>query len=184
MICQHRAQDDLTVIEIDKQVIQMAEDSRLFTYLRDCLPQKVNLIEDDGRLAVEKLPDSSQNLLVLDAFNSDAIPVHLMTLEAFTLYHKKLKENGVILVNISNRHLDLMPVLSAIARHLDYAVFHIDHRGDPGLGQFNSSWALLTMNQDIAMRLMQDSPWQFMAFNSELLWTDDYSNIIPLLRFH
>ncbi len=182
MICQHRETDKVTVIEIDEQVIQIAEDARFFTYLRDC-PAKATLIKNDGRLAIENLKDYSQDILVLDAFNSDAIPVHLMTLEAFRLYQKKLTENGIILVNISNRHLDVLPVLNAIGHSLDFMVFQLTHTGNPKLGQFNSEWALLTMNQDFAFQLMKGTSWKFVGDSQQMLWTDDYSNIIPLLRW-
>jgi spermidine synthase len=182
MICQFRETDHLNVIEIDQQVIDLAENPQLFTYLRDCAAP-TQLIKDDGRLALNKLPDNSQQLIILDAFNSDAIPVHLMTLEAFTMYHQKLTENGVILVNLSNRHLQLLPVLNAVGRSLDMMVFYLVHKGDPKLGQFNSEWALLTMNQPLAMKLMQGTGWRFVADNEQLLWTDDYSNIVPLFKW-
>ncbi|KTD57862.1 spermidine synthase [Legionella shakespearei] len=182
MVCQFRETDHLNVIEIDQQVIDLAENPQLFTYLRDC-PVPTQLIKDDGRLALNKLPDASQQLIILDAFNSDAIPVHLMTLEAFTMYKKKSAENGVILVNLSNRHLQLLPVLNAVGRSLDMMVFYLVHKGDPKLGQFNSEWALLTMNQPLAMKLMQGTGWRFVADNEQLLWTDDYSNIVPLFKW-
>lgn len=182
MVCQFRATDRLNVIEIDQQVIDLANNPQLFTYMRDC-PSTVKVIKDDGRLALAKIPDGSQQLIVLDAFNSDAIPVHLMTLEAFTLYKKKITDEGVILVNLSNRHLQLLPVLNAAGRSLDMMVFYLVHKGDPKLGQFNSEWALLTTNQPLAFKLMNGTGWRFVADNKQLLWTDDYSNIVPLLKW-
>lgn len=182
MVCQHRASDELHVIEIDQQVIDLAKNSKMFTYLRDC-PAKTHVIRSDGRLAIERLPNHSQHLLVLDAFNSDAIPVHLMTLEAFSAYKNKILDNGVILVNVSNRHLNILPVLNGIARSLDFMLFHLSHKGDARLGQFNSEWALLTTNQDFAFQLMNHTEWRFVADDPKLLWSDDYSNIIPLLRW-
>lgn len=183
MVCQFRETDHLNVIEIDQQVIDLAENPQLFTYLRDCPVPTTQLLKDDGRLALNKLPDNSQNLIILDAFNSDAIPVHLMTLEAFTMYKRKSTADGVILVNLSNRHLQLLPVLNAMGRSLDMMVFYLVHKGDPKLGQFNSEWALLTMNQPLAMKLMQGTGWRFVADNKQLLWTDDYSNIVPLFKW-
>lgn len=182
MVCQFRSEDRLRIIEIDDQVIQLAKNTQLFTYLRDCPPQ-VELIKNDGRLAVEQLADRSQKLLIVDAFNSDAIPVHLLTLEAFTLYKQKITADGLILVNLSNRHLELLPVLTAAGRSLDLMVFYIVHHGNPSLGQFDSEWALLTMNQDLAFQLMNGSNWRFVAGDGQFLWTDDYSNLIPLLKW-
>lgn len=182
LACQFRKEDQLKMIEIDDQVIALAKNAQLFTYLQDC-PAQMEIIKNDGRLAVEQLADGSQNLLILDAFNSDAIPVHLMTLEAFTLYKQKITEEGVILVNLSNRHLDLLPVITAAGRSLDLMVFHLMHQGDISLAQFSSEWALLTMNENFAFRLMKNTNWRFVAGDKEFLWTDDYSNLIPLLRW-
>jgi spermidine synthase len=180
--CQFRKDDFVNLIEIDEQVIEIAENSRLFTYLRDC-PPRINLIKNDGRLAVEQLADGSQKLLIVDAFNSDAIPVHLITLEAFSLYQRKISKDGAILVNLSNRHLQLLPVLTAAGRALDLLVFHLIHTGNPAKGEFPSEWALLTMNEDLVFRLTQNSQWRFVASDKQFLWTDDYSNIIPLLKW-
>ncbi len=182
MICQFRDKDQLKVIEIDKQVIDLASNPELFTFIRDC-PAKAHIIKDDGRLALGRIADASQQLIILDAFNSDAIPVHLMTLEAFTIYKQKLGENGVILVNLSNRHLQILPVLNSIARSLDMMLLSLVHKGEPRLGQFDSEWGLLTNNQVLADKLMNNSKWRFVADNKQLLWTDDYSNIIPLLKW-
>lgn len=182
MVCQHRETDKVQAIEIDPQMISLARNPALFTYLRDC-PAQVDLIKNDGRLAIAQSPDVSQHLIVLDAFNSDAIPVHLMTLEAFKLYQQKLQKDGVILVNLSNRHVDLLPVLTAIGRSLDMMVFSLVHKGDPKLGQFDSAWALLTTNEPLGFNLMNDAGWRFAANDNELLWTDDYSNVVPLLRW-
>jgi spermidine synthase len=182
MVCQHRATDKVQVIEIDPQMIRLAKDSKLFTFLRDC-PAQIKLIKNDGRIALTQLPDESQNLLVLDAFNSDAIPVHLLTLEAFRLYQDKLTKDGVILVNMSNRHIKILPVLNAIGHSLDFMVFFLAHRGDAHLGQLNSEWALLTKNENVAFQLMSQPGWRFAGDEKQSLWTDDYSNIVPLIRW-
>lgn len=180
--CQFRNNDYLQIFEIDQQMIELAMNPQLFSYLRDCPPQ-TKVIKNDGRLALAGIKNSSQDLLILDAFNSDAIPAHLLTLEAFTLYKQKINDNGVILVNLSNRHLQLLPVVNAMGRTLDLMVFYISHKGNSGLGQFDSEWAMLTTNQPLAFKIMDGTGWHFVADNSQRLWTDDYSNIIPLLRF-
>lgn len=182
MVCQFKAQDTVQVVEIDEQMIALAENSALFTYLRDC-PAQAKIIKEDGRIALSRLKDDSQNLIIMDAFNSDAIPTHLVTLEAFKLYQHKLASNGVILVNLSNRHLQLLPVINAMGRALNLMVFHVVHKGDAKLGQFNSEWALLTDNESLVFQLMAGNSWQFVADSRQYLWTDDYSNIIPLLKW-
>lgn len=140
MICQFRKEDQIKVIEIDNQVIDLAKNPQLFTYLRDC-PPRVTIMKNDGRLAVEQLPDHSQNLLVIDAFSSDAIPVHLLTLEAFTLYQQKITEDGGILIHLSNRHMKLLPVINAAGRSLELMVLYLNNKGILSLGQFDSQWA-------------------------------------------
>ncbi|MFJ1266968.1 fused MFS/spermidine synthase [Legionella lytica] len=181
MACQFRHTDRVKIIEIDEQVIQIAKDPQYFTYLRDC-PPKIELIKNDGRLAVEQLRDGSQKLLIVDAFSSDAIPIHLITLEAFSLYKQKITDEGAILINLSNRHLDLLPVITAAGRALDLMVLSKVDLGNTALGQFASQWAMLTMNQDLAFKLMKGNEWHFVASGKQVLWTDDYSNIIPLLK--
>lgn len=182
MACQFREHDKVAIVEIDHQVIDIASNPNLFTYLRDC-PPDVSLIEDDGRLAVAKVKDGSYELLVMDAFNSDAIPVHLLTLEAFTLYKNKLTTEGVILVNITNRHLRVLPVLTGAGRELDMIVLHKLESGNTSRGQFPSEWALLTRNERLASNLIGKEGWHFVADDKTQLWTNDYSNLIPLLKW-
>lgn len=181
-LCQYRAQDQLTMIEIDPQVIDIAQNPALFTYMRDCLGQ-AKLINEDGRMAINKLADASQDLIVLDAFSSDAIPIHLMTLEAFTQYKQKLKANGVILINVSNRYLNLLPVLNAIARSLNMMIFYNIHEGNAQEQQFDSQWVLLSENEALVPSLNKLG-WHFLAHAKQLLWTDNYSNIIPILQWY
>lgn len=181
MICQFRNEDRINIIEIDQQVIDIARNPRFFTYLQDC-PAHTTIIKNDGRLAVTQLNDHSQDLLVIDAFNSDAIPVHLLTLEAFKLYKQKINPEGGILINLSNRHLQLLPVINAAGPSLEMLVFYIHSKGHPASGQFPSEWAFLTSSKDLGFKIMQDKNWH-LANNQDLLWTDDFSNIIPLLKW-
>ena len=182
MACQFREQDKLTMVEIDDQVINIASNPQLFTYLRDCPPHTA-LIKNDGLLAAQGVADTSYELLVMDAFNSDAIPVHLLTLEAFALYKQKITSDGVILVNISNRHLRVLPVLTGAGRELDMIVLQKSQAINTRLGQFAAEWALLTTNERLAFQLMSEQGWRFVAENETQLWTNDYSNLIPLLKW-
>ncbi len=182
LACQFREHDQLTMVEIDQQVIDIASDPHLFSYLRDC-PPHTELIQDDARLAVSMVPDASYQLLVMDAFSSDAIPVHLLTLEAFELYKRKMVPEGVLLVNLSNRHLNVLPVVTAAGRELDLIVLHRIDPGNTKLKQFASEWALLTSNERLANQLMRQDNWHFVADAKTELWTNDYSNIISLLKW-
>lgn len=182
LACQFRPADHLTLIEIDQQIIDIAKNKDYFTYLQAC-PSDKKYLADDGRMALEKLKDGSMDLIIVDAFSSDAIPVHLLTNEAFALYQKKINAGGFILVNISNRHLNLLPVLTGAGRALDLIVLTRADQGEPKRGQFASQWVLLTKNEEIAMKIMHQKQWRFVADGESYLWTDDYSNLIPVLKW-
>ena len=94
---------------------QIARNPRYFTYLSDC-PAQVKVILGDARLSLRDAPESFYDMIILDAFSSDAIPIHLVTREAIRLYLAKLKEGGILVFHISNRYLDLKPVLGNLAR--------------------------------------------------------------------
>ena len=181
-LCQYNSNDKVTMIEIDPQVIDIAKNKSLFTYMHDCLPN-ITLLNADGRIAMGTLKNASQDVIVLDAFSSDAIPIHLMTLEAFTLYKQKLTANGVILINLSNRYLNLLPVVNSLGRSLDMMVFYNNHKGNAKEQQLDSQWALLTTNEQLTAQIIA-LKWRFLASNQQRLWTDNYSNIIPLLKFN
>lgn len=182
MACQFRAVDELVMIDIDPQVLTIASRPDLFSYLKDC-PPKSRLIEGDGRLALIKEPNASMDFLMIDAFSSDAIPMHLLTVEALAIYLNKLKAGGILMANISNRHLDLLPVLTAGGRQFDQLVLHKRQQMNSALGQFASEWVLLTTNESMAFELMNKDGWRFVAGENSLLWSDDYSNLIPLIRW-
>lgn len=180
LFCQFNANDEVNLIEIDEQVIQIASNPHLFTNLRDC-KANAHIIHQDGRLALNTLLDKSNDLLIMDAFSSDAIPVHLLTQEAFALYQKKLSPSGAILINITNRHLNVLPVITSAAHQLDLIMLYNYSTGNTLLGQLPSQWVLLTPSQTLANEVMQLPKWHFMTDLTSLHWTDDYSNIIPLL---
>lgn len=182
MACQFRKQDKLTLVEIDEQVIAIARNTSLFTYLRDCPPEG-SIIQGDGLLVTTEVADGSQDVLVMDAFNSDAIPVHLLTLEAFTMYKKKITPDGIILVNMSNRHLHILPVLTGAGRELDMIVLYKAQSANNQLGQLEAEWALLTTNENLAAHLLGTDGWRFAAADKTQLWTNDYSNLMPLLKW-
>lgn len=182
MACQYHQDDQLTMIDIDEQVLSIATDNNLFTYLRDC-PPHISLLKGDGRLVLRNNQLANSELLVIDAFSSDAIPTHLLTLEAFRLYQQRITPDGIILAHISNRHLRLLPVLTAAGRELQLLVLHKLDVGNNKSGQLPSEWVLLTENQPLAMELMREEGWRFVADAKSKLWTDDYSNLVPLLKW-
>ncbi len=176
-----------TFYEIDPTVEKIARDPRYFTFLQDAkAPYKVIL--GDGRLQLNQVPDRTYDLLIMDAFSSDSIPVHLVTKEAFQLYFRKLKTSGWLLVNISNRYIDLEPVLGAIAHNLGLVAIH-QQEGEispteKAMGKSASHWVILTSYSDNFGSLLQDPRWEALAPTSDtLIWTDDYSNILSALRW-
>jgi hypothetical protein len=177
--------------EIDPEITRIAGDDRFFTYLRDCRAH-VEVKTGDGRLELARAPDGSYGLIVLDAFSSDAPPVHLMTREALELYFRKLRPDGLLLAHLTNQHLDLEPVFHAIAAALNLRGLATsdDVISEEQLleGKNRSSWLVLARSRDDLGALAQSSVWWPVPVESSgrpdrrFLWTDDSSSVLPLLR--
>lgn len=172
--------DTYTFYEINPQVVNTAQEQ--FTYLKDSQAH-IEIVLGDGRLSLQREnAKRSYDLFIIDAFSDDAIPVHLLTKEAFLLYLKNMQQDGVIAVNIANKYLDLKPVLIQLAEyyHLQYVFVHEDIKQDNSV----SDWALLTRNQDfvntpaITKAVMPQKKYKKVA-----LWTDDFSNLLQILIF-
>lgn len=179
LACMPGKDAQLTFFEIDPSVLTLA--STYFTYVIDCPPKKVEL--GDARFTMEKSNDSF-DLIVLDAFSSDAIPVHLLTREAFAIYEKHLNPGGIILVHISNRHLDLRPVLAAAADAFNWTAGykHYDPGKVPGLT--SSKYVLLTPDgAKLAQLKASFSDWEDLPAAPQLPWTDDKILLLPIIKF-
>jgi SAM-dependent methyltransferase len=170
--------------EIDPTVINIAKDPKNFTFIGKCQPD-IDIAIGDARLTIAKEPDASFDLFIIDAFTSDAIPVHMLTKEAVELFLRKLKPDGVVALHTSNRHLDLEGVLASTHRILPEGTAGLvmqdrkaDRRKYPG--QTGSSVVIFTKS---AAAL---EPYRSLDGVSELLernpplraWTDDYSDIL------
>jgi hypothetical protein len=172
--------------EIDPDIVRMARDTSYFTYLRDA-SGSVETALGDGRLSLAAAPAHKYDLLVIDAFNSDAIPIHLLTAEALSIYRSKLSRNGVVLFHLSNRYLDLEPVLGRLAQaaHLS-ALIREDTRPTWRLlesGANPSVWAAVGLDSAAVSTLQRDSGWRPLRVRQSVhLWTDDYSNIFSVFR--
>ena len=166
--------------ELDPLVVDMAEDPALFTYLQDS-PAAISVDAGDGRLLMAQEAASSFDLVVLDAFSSDAIPVHLLTREAMEVYAGKLEADGLLVVHISNRAFDLKPVLAAAAASQDWegAVGISDvNRG----GQTASVWVALSHNQASIDAVLSRPGWEPLSPRPSVVWTDDYSSVLSVLK--
>ncbi len=171
--------------EIDPAVIRIARDTGQFTYLSRCLPDPVIRV-GDARLSLAREPAASLDLLALDAFSSDAIPMHLMTREAFRTYARVVAPDGLLLVHISNRYLDLEPVVAAVAKDGGWQVIELLYRPSPIDATASASqWIALSRHpRAIAALRALDRNWLPLRPRPGLVaWTDDYSTILPLLKW-
>lgn len=184
MACLGAPGEQWTFFEIDPAIIATARDPRYFHYLGTC-PSDVVL--GDGRLEVGKAPPETYRVLVVDAFGSDAIPVHLLTREAMDLYFDRLKPGGVLLVHFSNRNIDLLPVLATLAADRGLAARWQFYRpegqeGAPGLSP--SEWAIFARQEKDLGSLSTDPRWQNVPpAPDRRVWTDDYADILSVIRW-
>lgn len=171
--------------EIDKLVQEIAEDPQYFTFLKDC-GTDYEVILGDGRLTVAKKPDDTYDLIVTDAFTSDNIPIHLLTVEALQMYLNKIKDDGAVLVHISNRFLDLEPVLYEASQVLGVPaiVGMSDDTEIPGteIKAYASHWVLFTKNEDFKNKLREMGWTDARSRKGVKPWTDQYSNIFRVLN--
>lgn len=166
-------------IEIDPEVVRIARDRSLFTYLADS-KATISTTIGDGRLEVAKLPKDSLDMLVLDAFSSDAIPVHLLTTQAMRTYAERLRPGGVLVVHISNRAFDLAPVLTGAARSLGWSG-RVAMKGGEEEGGTLSRWVVLTSDASRLDDFKPQDGWNPLPRRA-ITWTDDYSSILPVLN--
>ncbi len=170
--------------EIDPTVVEIARDPNRFTFLSSCAPQ-VPIVIGDARLTLAKEPDHQFDLVIVDAYSSDAIPVHLATTEAMALYKSKLAPHGVVVMHISNRHLELHSVVEGIAaaNGLKTWVWRRDKDDSDDINYvFSSDVVISAQNAEDIGALARDSSWVLNTPNPSVrTWTDDYSNVAGAL---
>jgi hypothetical protein len=187
LACHGAAGQSFTFYEIDPMVERIARDESLFTFMRDC-PPKIDVVIGDARLSLASTPDRHFDIFVLDAFSSDVIPVHLLTRQAIELYLRKTASDGVLLIHISNRYMDLAPVLDRLAKELNLeALIEDDFNLPAGLsaeGKTASRWILLARDQRSVARFTNETGWRRLDGNrGGDLWTDEYSNVLKILHW-
>ena len=184
LACYARRGDEVRIYEIDPVVVELAR--KHFTALRSCAPN-AHIAIGDARLLLER-ERTLHDFLALDVFASDAIPVHLLTLEAFESYLRVLAPEGVIAVHISNRHLDLEPVLAVLAQRLGLSarIKRYTAPGDlpsPRLSQ-SSTVVALGRHESALLSLDLDEGWVPLGSPDRIrIWTDDYASIVPLVKW-
>lgn len=167
--------------EIDPAVASIARNPDYFTFLRDCGPA-TSITLGDGRLEIAKAPSGNYNMVVIDAFTSDAIPMHLLTREALAIYRDKLAPRGVIAFNISNRHLNLRPVMAALAKDAGMTAYINDNRHVSNPLAVPSVWVMMASSPGVLQSLAKHDPrWVPLESPGARVWTDHYSNIMQTL---
>jgi hypothetical protein len=186
LACYKAAGQQWTFYEIDPAVERIARDPRYFTYLADCAPDAPTVI-GDARLTLANAPMGGYDLIVLDAFSSDAPPVHLLTREALALYLDKLSPTGVLAFHISNLYLDLGPVVAGLAHDAGLSALAQKDRGllvsEAARGKNGSYWAAMARTPEALAPLSANPRWEPLPDHDGLpVWTDDFSSILSILR--
>lgn len=180
---------NMTFYEIDSSVRDMAMNPKYFTYLTDAKSRgaNVDVVIGDARLKIAEAPNAFYDMIVLDAFSSDSIPVHLCTQQALQLYLSKLKPDGILVYHLSNRYLDLLPVIGnmLIAASLESYVFIDDNisEDESRMWKTRSSWLVSARKQSDFQGLTDNESWIPVLYNKDKqIWTDDFSNILSILK--
>ncbi len=185
LACYAKPSQTWTLYEIDPLVVDIAKNPAYFSYLSQCAPNAVSEI-GDARLSIQNKPDGTFDLLMMDAFSSDAVPTHLLTREAIELYFKKLKPNGILAFHITNRHLLLKKVVSIHAEemHLAALINEFKPQTDAPL-IVATDWVVLAKNPETLKPLQasQIGSWQKMPLYFDMpAWTDDFTNIVSIWK--
>lgn len=188
LACYGRPDERWTFYEIDPTVLRIAADPRFFTFLRDCPPAPVAVRLGDARLTLDRAPDGAYDVIILDAYSSDAPPMHLLTLEAVRLYLRKLAPGGRLLFNVSNRHLVLEPVLGAIGRAAGLAARTRDdpHVSDAErrLGKLESQWVVMARRDEDLGALRHHPRWTVPRVPADAEpWTDGFASLLSAFRW-
>jgi hypothetical protein len=182
-----RPGDHFTYYEIDPAVIDIAEDRNLFTFVPDS-KARVDMVLGDGRIELEQRTAARYDLLTVDAFSGDAIPVHLITDEAVSLYLQRLAPHGVLAFHISNRYFDFAPVLGRLATEHGLTGIIQDNPAtaeESAAGKLEATWVLLARTPGDLGAAVHDPRWHPLGSGAGApLWTDSYSDLLHVFRWH
>jgi hypothetical protein len=176
-----RPGDRIRFYEINPAVAPIAR--HFFTYLRDSAAM-VSIVEGDARSSLAQESPQNFDVLVIDAFSGDAIPLHLLTTEAVALYRRHLAPGGILAFHISNQHVDLEPEVALLAKAAGMKAMRVSTFANDDRGEFTAHWVLLTDNAGFFALPEVAGPARQPAENARVrLWTDDYSSLLPMLRW-
>ncbi len=174
---------EIDFYEIDPAVKRISTDPAFFSFLSDCRADW-KVILGDARLTMAKAPPHSYGMIILDAFSSDSIPVHLLTREALEMYVSKLSRDGILLVHITNRYVNLAPVLAKLADECGLADRLRDDDQDYEIGKDGSTWVLLARSEQDFGGLAGNPDWKKIERQGAItVWTDDFSNILSVFKW-
>ncbi|MCC6126279.1 MAG: fused MFS/spermidine synthase [Pirellulales bacterium] len=171
----------ITFYEIDPAVERIARRPEYFTYLADCRAN-VEVVLGDARLSLARGPARQFDLLILDAFNSDAVPLHLLTREAFAVYLKRLAERGVLAAHVSSRYLNLEPALGRVAEDAGLTALICRDEEVEEIGKFATDWVVMARRAADLGPLADDPRWEPLPTIAGRIWTDDFSNIVDAIE--
>ena len=176
-----RPGDAITFYEIDPLVERLAR--ARFAYLHESRAQ-VNVVLGDARVSMENEPAQNFDVLVLDAFSGDAVPVHLLTAQAIELYRRHLKPNGVLAFHVSSQYVDLAPVLAAQARRAGMMALGVHSLADDELGEFEADWVLMSADREFFDQPDVAIAARPIALRADLpVWTDDQNSLLPVVKW-
>jgi len=174
------ANDRIRFYEINPLVRPIAQN--LFTYLRDS-PAQISFVDGDARSSLTREEPQNFNVIAVDAFSGDAIPLHLLTIEAITLYKKHLAPDGVLAFHVSNQYLNLAPEIGLLATAANMQARLVESQPDDALGAYRATWILLTPSRAFFDQPEVAAAASIVSSDSRLrVWTDDYSSILPILQ--
>lgn len=176
--------DTLCFYEIDPDVVKVA--NRFFYYLADT-PAITHIELGDGRLVLEKKLHTSgselYDVLVIDAFTGDSIPIHLLTQEALQIYSAHLAPNGILAFHISSRYVNLYPPLQALAKKLGFNAYLTSNSSKKELAIATSRWVLITRNPQLGTYVFQQGALEFDPKRTQRIWTDDYNYLLDAIQW-
>jgi hypothetical protein len=183
--CYSQEGENWAFYEIDHDVVRVASDPNQFTFLLRCAPN-MPIIEGDARITLQKGPIEKSDYFLVDAFSSDSIPVHLITVEAMKMYFERINADGVVTMHITNRYMDLAPVVAANLQSIDPAIQAriidftppMKENGRPDLEAMHSIAIVMSRNPKNFEKLDKDADVKPLAYNPEVTaWTDDFADI-------
>jgi SAM-dependent methyltransferase len=184
MAAYKRAEDRMTFFEIDPMVDRLSRDGRWFSFISDCAEGPIDTVLGDARLTLEDQPAASYDLLIIDAFSSDAVPTHLLTAEAIAGYLRLLKPEGVVLLHLSNRNLEITLPAIAAAQELGAPILHQIYQEtaeSAGMAEASTEAVVMGRSEAALADFRADPRWTAPQRTAVRAWTDDYVNLFGAL---